>query len=396
MKMTTNKMLMTLTTFHDGKMMKKMMKDDEKRCWKNCSWCWWPMTKTKTMKTMKMNMTPMTHLDPYAFSMPLPDFSALFITPPLLVRNWGQLHFLLPVDVTHQTRLVQWTWDVLSIRDYPGASDECDPHSSHPLYENPLRWRRIPKEMTILRRAMTAWCLADITPPRTSWEAEETKEKWKRKIQIMFLVPSVKFRHPMPAFWLVEYLIRFWSYQAHDYTVTKPRTWPTCWSSSDENQLSSHGDIHPAIQTFISLVTMEPTSLLACYSAIAADHNYTLLKGQPLSQLPETSWYFPSLPAPPIPFVLGQHVLLLSLPSCIFFGCLRSIIRLERSYLVVTVSPEPTAYGPCLLHPCQVFLPISFMMLPRLWRIQHTYLTHLLVDEIYERFSAYIPSLEHW
>ena len=147
-----------------------------------------------------------------------------------------------------------------------------------------------------------------------------------------------------------EYLIRFWSYQAHDYTITKPRTWPTCWSSSDKNRLSSHGDIHPAIQMFISLVTMEPASLLARYSAIAADHNYTLLEGQPLSQLPDTSWYIPSLPAPPIPFVLGQHILLLSLPSRVFFGRLRSIIRLERSYLVVTVSPEPTAYGPCL--PC--------------------------------------------
>ena len=200
-----------------------------------------------------------------------------------------------------------------------------------------------------------------------SQEAEETKEKWKRKAQIMFLAPSVKFRHPMPAFRLFEYLIHFWSYQAHDYTVTKPRTWPTCWSSSDENRLSSHGDIHPAIQMFISLVTMEPASLLARYSAIAADHNYTLLEDQPLSQLPDTSWYIPSLPAPPIPFVLGQHVLLLSLPSRIFFGHLRSIIGLERSYLVVTVSPEPTAYGPCLPHPCQVFLPISFMTLPR-WR----------------------------
>ena len=115
-----------------------------------------------------------------------------------------------------------------------------------------------------------------------------------------------------------EYLIHFWSYQARDYTVTKPRTWPTCWSSSDENRLSSHGDIHPAIQTFILLVTMEPASLLAHYSAIAADHNYTLLEGQPLFQLPDTSWYIPSLPAPPIPFVLGQCVLLLSLLSCIF------------------------------------------------------------------------------
>ena len=181
----------------------------------------------------------------------------------------------------------------------------------------------------------------------------------------MFLAPSVKFRCPVVAFQCFEYLIHFWSYQAHDYTVTKPRTWPTCWSSSDENRLSSHGDIHLAIQTFISLVTMEPASPLACYSAIAADHDYTLLEGQPLSQLPDTSWYIPSLPAPPIPFVLGQCVLL-SLPSHIFFGCLRSIVRLERSYLVVTVSPEPTAYGPCLLCSCQVFLPISFMTLPRL------------------------------
>ena len=82
---------------------------------------------------------------------------------------------------------------------------------------------------------------------------------------------------------------------------------------------------------------MEPTSLLAHYSAIAADHNYTLLEGQPLSQLPDTSWYILSLPAPPIPFVLGQHILLLSLPSCIFFGHLRSIIMLEWSYLGVVV-----------------------------------------------------------
>ena len=30
MKMTMNDMLMTLTTFHDGKMMEKMMKDEDK------------------------------------------------------------------------------------------------------------------------------------------------------------------------------------------------------------------------------------------------------------------------------------------------------------------------------------------------------------------------------
>ena len=152
--------------------------------------------------------------------------------------------------VMHQTRLVQWTWNVLLIQDYPGVRDECDPHSSHPSYENPLRWRRIPEEMTILERVMTTWCLEDITPLRTSQEAEEMKEKWKRKVQIMFLAPNVKFKCPMLAFWIFEYLIHFWSYQACDYIIMKPRTWPTCWSSSDKNQLSSHGDIHPAIQTF--------------------------------------------------------------------------------------------------------------------------------------------------
>ena len=157
--------------------------------------------------------------------------------------------------------------------------------------------------MTILRGAMTTWYLVDITPLRTSQEAEEMKEKQKRKAQIMFLVPSVKFRCPMLTFRVFEYLIHFWSYPAHDYIVMKPRTWPTWWSSSDENQPSSHRDIQLTIQTFILLVTMEPASLLACYFTIAADHNYTLLEGQLLSHLPDASWYIPSLPAPPIPSV---------------------------------------------------------------------------------------------
>ena len=128
------------------------------------------------------------------------------VTP---LENWTKpMHICSRVNeessssaVTHQTRLIQWTWNILSIQDYPGVSDECDPHSSHPLHENWPRQRRIPKEMTILRRAMTTWHLTDIPPLRMSQEAEETKEKWKRKVQITFLAPSVKFRCPMLAFW---------------------------------------------------------------------------------------------------------------------------------------------------------------------------------------------------
>ena len=66
--------------------------------------------------------------------------------------------------------------------------------------------------MTILERVMAAWPLEDITPLRMSQEAEEMKEKQKRKAQITFLAPSVKFRRPMPALRFFEYLIRFWSY----------------------------------------------------------------------------------------------------------------------------------------------------------------------------------------
>ena len=78
-----------------------------------------------------------------------------------------------------------------------------------------------------------------------------------------------------------------------------------------------------------------------------------------------------------------------------FFGCLQSIVRLEKSYLVISVSPEHAAYGPFLPDPCQVYLPISFISLPRMQQFQHTYLAHLLADDIHEHYSAYIPSVEH-
>ena len=91
---------------------------------------------------------------------------------------------VLSPGVTHQTHLVQWTWNVLLIRDYPGASDECNPCSSHPSYENPLRQRRIPEEKTILERVMTAWCLVDITPPRTSQEAKKRRRNGREKSRL--------------------------------------------------------------------------------------------------------------------------------------------------------------------------------------------------------------------
>jgi len=137
-----------------------------------------------------------------------------------------------------------------------------------------------------------------------------------------------------------------------------------CLSSCDVNLFTSHKYIPPAIQTLASSLTMESAFSLKHFSTIAADLNYVLLLGQPLPELLCTVWYISSQPAPSVPLVLDQHVLLISPASCTYFGRLKSIIRLENSYLVVSVSPESFAYGPFIPESCHIHLPLSFISLP--------------------------------
>ena len=143
----------------------------------------------------------------------------------------------------------------------------------------------------------------------------------------------------------------------------EPRLWSICLSSSDINLFISHGDIPPAIQTPTSSVT-ESAFFLEHLSAIAADLNYVLLLGQPLPELLCTAWYISSQPAPSVPLILGQCILLVSPALCTYFGHLKSIIRLENSYLVVSVSPESSAYGPFIPESCHIHLSSSFISLP--------------------------------
>ena len=146
-----------------------------------------------------------------------------------------------------------------------------------------------------------------------------------------------------------------------------------CLSSSDINPIISHGDIPPTIQTPASSVTMESAFSLEHFSAIAADLNYVLLLEQPLPELLCTAWHISSQLAPSVPLVLGQCVLLVSpAESRTYLGHLRSIVKLEKSSLVVSVSPEPSAYGPFLLDPCHVHLPLSFVLLSWMHQIHHS------------------------
>ena len=76
--------------------------------------------------------------------------------------------------------------------------------------------------------------------------------------------------------------------------------------SSDANRPIPHGDIHLAICTFILLPSMEPASPVDRFLAIALQHNYVLLVGQPLTDLLHAAWFIPLHPLPSQPLVLGQ------------------------------------------------------------------------------------------
>jgi len=158
----------------------------------------------------------------------------------------------------------------------------------------------------------------------------------------------------------------------------EPRPCSICLSSSEVNLIISHGDIPPAIQTPTSSVTMESTFSLEHFSTIAADLDYVLLLGQPLPEFLCTAWHISSQPAPSVPLVLSQRVLLVSPASRTYFGHLKSIVRLEDSYLVVSVSPESSAYGPFIPESCHIHLPPSFISLPWTCRIHYTRFTSLL------------------
>jgi len=158
----------------------------------------------------------------------------------------------------------------------------------------------------------------------------------------------------------------------------EPRLWFICLSSSNVNLFISHRDIPPAIQTPASSVTMESTFSLECFSAIAADIDYVLLLGQPLPEFLCTAWHISSQPAPSVPLILGQRILLISPVSHMYFGHLKSIIRLEDSYLVISVYPESSAYGPFIPESCHIHLPSSFISLPWTCQIRYSYFTSLL------------------
>ena len=130
-----------------------------------------------------------------------------------------------------------------------------------------------------------------------------------------------------------------------------------------------------------------------CFSAIALQHNYVLLVGQPLTDFSRLSHCIPFRPSS---WFSARKFCLLALLPLMYFSQIKSwyIIRLKKSYLVIFVSPESSAYGPIIPLPCQVFLLKSFLVLPPLHCLQYSTLSHPS-DAILEWYHALDPAMEH-
>ncbi|KIK10806.1 hypothetical protein PISMIDRAFT_20085 [Pisolithus microcarpus 441] len=94
---------------------------------------------------------------------------------------------------------------------------------------------------------------------------------------------------------------------------------------------------------------MATSSMISLLVPFARENNYDYLPGIPTSIRPEASWFIPPSSMTSHPITLGQ-----------------SVIRLEKSYVVVAVSPVKEAYGSFILVPCNVYLSILSLILPKL------------------------------
>ncbi|KAI5990502.1 hypothetical protein EDD15DRAFT_2369952 [Pisolithus albus] len=139
---------------------------------------------------------------------------------------------------------------------------------------------------------------------------------------------------------------------------------------------------------------MATSSTVSSLVSFARENNYEYLPGIPTSSRPEASWFIPPSSMTSHPIALGQRVLLVSLTSRkTFFGRLKSVVRLERSYVVVSVSPVEKDYGFFLPAPCNVYLSISSFILPKLRQLQYQLLSSTLSDRIHDDFEALLPAL---
>ncbi|KAI6018533.1 hypothetical protein BKA83DRAFT_4496044 [Pisolithus microcarpus] len=121
---------------------------------------------------------------------------------------------------------------------------------------------------------------------------------------------------------------------------------------------------------------MATSSMISSLVPFARDNNYEYLPGIPTSIHPEASWFIPPSSMTSHPITLGQ-----------------SVIRLEKSYVVVSVSPVEEAYGSFVPVPCNIYISILSFILPKLQQVQYQLLSSTLSDHIHDEFETLLPAL---
>ncbi|KIK15423.1 hypothetical protein PISMIDRAFT_16519 [Pisolithus microcarpus 441] len=119
---------------------------------------------------------------------------------------------------------------------------------------------------------------------------------------------------------------------------------------------------------------MATSSTISSLVPYARENNYEYLPGIPTSFCPEASWFIP-------PLSMTSH------PRDSAFSLL------EKSYVVVLVSPVEAAYRSFVPVPCNVYLSISSFDLPKLQQVQYQLLSSSLSDCIHDDFETLLPTL---
>ena len=136
---------------------------------------------------------------------------------------------------------------------------------------------------------------------------------------------------------------------------------PHLFSNAHINFLPTSNPYHIRCP-FYSLIThgkMISPSTTNYLTSFASENLYVLLSGYVLSQCPSFTWYITPSIVLYDSIHLGQKILLTS-PTLfrIYFGHFKLVLRLEKSYVILPITPIQSAYSPFLPPPCHVYIPL--------------------------------------
>ncbi|KAF9233158.1 hypothetical protein BU15DRAFT_80404 [Melanogaster broomeanus] len=125
----------------------------------------------------------------------------------------------------------------------------------------------------------------------------------------------------------------------------------------------------------------------------AQSNGYAHAIGQPLDNQPMPAWLVTSFsPAVPFPVHTGRRLIIQSSTEThIYFGSIKSVIRLDQRHIILHVVPLQSAYGEFLPPSCTVFIPRSLIQLSKFRQLQYSLLSSRLPDNLHELLDSIQP-----